>query len=244
MKKLSLLSRLVVGLGVASIPAMAGAQVYPDFWGSNFQNLLGNGGFETNTSTVGRLTLTTTQSSLSTWQVKSGGVDLYRKAWFKTPNMQPAGTSLASQGLQSYLLELNGVNAGRIGQDVNLVAGKNYILQFWMSANAGSAGATLVNPPIKTMDVRLGGSTISSQAYDVTGLNNQTALWYKKSVTFTASTTGATALDFASTNFGQNGMFIDNATLVMVPEPATGLLALVGAAPLAWVIRRRRLATA
>lgn len=244
MKKSLTYIRLAVGIGIASVPSLAGAQVYPDFWGTGFQNLVSNGGFETNTSTVNRLALGTSQSSLSVWQVKSGTVELYRKSSFRTPNLQPGGTTLASQGLQSFLLELNGSNSGRIGQNVNLVAGKEYILQFWMSANAGGAGQALVSPPIKTMDVRLDGVTVSSQAYDVTGLDNQTALWLKKSVTFTANTSGTTALDFASTSFGTNGMFIDNVTLVMVPEPGTGLLALAGVAPLAWVIRRRRLANA
>jgi hypothetical protein len=235
--------RLAVGLAVVGVPGVAQAQM-SDFWGTGFQNLVANGGFETNTSTVNRLVLGTTSSTLSVWQVKSGTVELYKKGFFSSPNLQPGGTTLASQGLQTFLLELNGTNAGRIGQNVNMVAGKKYIMQFWMSANAGAPGSNVVAPPIKTMDIRLAGSTISSQAYDVTGLNNKTAPWLKKTVQFQATTTGNVALDFASTSSGANGMFIDNVTLVMVPEPATGLLALAGIAPLAWVVRRRRMASA
>jgi hypothetical protein len=241
----SIVMRLAVGIAVVAVPGAAQAQL-ADFWGTGFQNLVSNGGFETNTLPTGTnwATLGTTSSTLSVWQIKSGNVQLYRKGFFASPNLQPGGTTLASQGLQAFLLEINGSTTGTIGQNVDVVAGKKYILQFWMSANAGAPGAALVQPPIKTMDVLLGGSTISAQSYDVTGLNNKTAPWLKKTVQFQSATTGNVALDFASTNAGANGMFIDNVTLVMVPEPATGLLALAGIAPLAWVVRRRRMASA
>ena len=174
----SVVMRLAVGLAAVAVPGVAQAQM-SDFWGTGFQNLVTNGGFETNTlpTATNWATLTTTSSTLSVWQIKSGNVQLYRKGFFASPNLQPGGTTLASQGLQSFLLEVNGSTTGTIGQNVNTVAGKKYILQFWMSANAGAAGANLVAPPIKTMDVRLAGSTISSQTYDVTGLNNKTAPW-------------------------------------------------------------------
>jgi len=248
-KKLQWVGRIAAGIAIVSIPTVASAQL-SDFRGSGFANLVTNGGFETNSFTGGTFgTVGVGASTISNWSVKTNGpaplngnVDLWRSTWGGFSN--PFFPKVGPQSAQNFVLELNGSSTGgRIGQNVNLVAGKKYVLQFWMSANSSPDGAgNPIAPPIKSMDIRIDGVTTASETYDTTGLTNQTSPWIKKSVQFTATNSGSRALDFASTNTGKNGLFIDNVTLVMVPEPATGLLALAGAAPLAWFIRRRRVA--
>lgn len=242
------MGRIAAGIAIVSIPTVASAQL-SDFRGSGFANLVTNGGFETNSFASGTFTTVGVGgSTISNWTVKTnapinGNVDLWRTTWSGFA-ANPFFPKVGAQSAQNFVLELNGnANGGRIGQNVNLVAGKKYVLQFWMSANSSpDASGNPIAPPIKSMDIRIDGVTTASETYDTTGLTNQTSPWIKKSVQFTATNSGSRALDFASTNTGKNGLFIDNVTLVMVPEPATGLLALAGAAPLAWFIRRRRVA--
>lgn len=112
---------------------------------------------------------------------------------------------------QTYGLDLVGYGAtGAISQTVPTLAGHAYRLSFeYESPYVGGAGA----------DVTFGGHTFA-----VTGGGPG---WKTYSGEFAA--TGASPLSFLSTGgSGNSGLYLDNITVIGVPEPAAWLLMLVG----------------
>lgn len=210
------------------------------------QNLLTNASFENIAIATNFKALTTSSTDLTNWTIGQGtagpntgafGIDMIRGFW------QP------HSGAQS--IDLNNRRAGSISQTVALTANVNYAVDFWMSG----LKTTFVGSPqrIKTLDVLLDNAVVATASFDSWGADgiqgnaddptNANMRWQFRKFGYIRPTQSRNyTLTFMSTTTNTDlGPALDDVSLsVMIPEPATGALALVGVAPLAWVLRRRR----
>ncbi|MFM7322800.1 MAG: hypothetical protein ACKO5K_14965 [Armatimonadota bacterium] len=165
------------------------------------------------------------------------GVDLIRAYW------QP------QLGAQS--IALNNKRAGAVSQTVALTANKTYAIDFFMSG-LPTAGSGFTIQRFKTLDILFDNVVAGSATYDSYGVDGIQGTaddptrgnmrWQFKHVEFTPTQSRNNTVTFFSTTTNTDlGPALDATDLhVMIPEPATGALALVGIGPLAWVLRRRR----
>ena len=144
------------------------------------------------------------------------------------------------EGAQS--IDLTGVSAGGLYQDIATEPGKSYRLTFWLAGNpefAGSSGG----PAVKTMKLGWAGSDVATLQFDTTGKTNSNLGWTQYS--FDLDAAGATSrLSFQSTTSGIAGAMIDDLNLVeivappAVPLPAAAVLGALGAVSASFARRR------
>ncbi len=202
-------------LGALAVAGSAGAAV----------NLIQNGGFDgPNPPDGGFQTVGVGNLAIPEWDVIAGNVDWIRGYW-------------ESSDGDGYSIDLNGNNsAGTIGQTIATTIGRLYTLRFDLSGNPDIGSATRValvgaNGPI------------GSESYTFTTgpspLNNRANMnWSPRTLTFTATST-STLITFASANSGSWGPAIDNVS-VMVPEPATWAMMILGFGGVGTMLRSRR----
>ena len=209
---------LIALSALSMLPVMASAALVTD------------GGFEDGSvaSGPGYQTYYAT-TAMGGWNVTAGNVDLINGYW------------TSAQGHQS--VDLTGTDArGTISQNISTVAGQTYYLTFEMSGNPDGA------PETKKLDVSLGGVSLPIFSYTIGANSDQNMNWETMSGFFTATTTGLELLQFSdvsvSNPIGNNGVALDEVSLVAVPEASTviaGILLLLpfGASTLR-ILRKKR----
>lgn len=180
-------------------------------------NLLINGDFETpnigNGASGQGFTTYPTNSTLGTtgWKVSAGSVDIVRNATGTTYATKPAN------GQQC--VDLNGLQAGTITQNVTTVAGRRYLLRLAYTAAPFAGGGA---PTTRTASVLFGSTTVVNLSKSVTGLTPQNAGWTYVEYLVTATTT-TTAVTIKGTSAGSLGMAVDNVSLTEMPFGTAGI---------------------
>ena len=149
-------------------------------------NLVNDGGFEKPT-VHGSAELISAPGSIKAWTVSVGSVDLLRGRWQNF------------SGAQS--IDLAGVSAGTIYQDLSTVPGVAYRVRFALAGNP-EGGDT-----IKSVQVTFAGTT-QVFTFDITGHNDGDMGWIKHGLTVVASGT-VSRLQFESLNDGSYGPALD-----------------------------------
>jgi len=107
-----------------------------------------------------------------------------------------------------------------VTQTVATQPGKTYRLTFSMAAEIYGG------PPTRTMDVLWNNSVVSSPSFQYTGQGPENMGWTQFSLNVVG--TGTDSLSFLATSAGNYGPALDNVSLVLVPEPATASLVVLG----------------
>lgn len=190
--------------------------------------LLTNGSFENSTGvtwTAPNVYATVSGSQITGWNVDGGNFGWYLGPGWGTP---------AYSG--SYMLNPQ-PGFGSLAQSFGVTAGWDYTVSFWARARdaegpgrQGSVVAEISGVP------RTGTSSV------VSDFNSMT--WTQYSFTFTPTVSGSSTLSlFGGTggpNGGGYGAYIDNVSVVGVPEPSAIALAAAGLVGLFCYSRRRR----
>lgn len=174
-------------------------------------------------------------TSLPGWSLASGSyIEVQTSPLFGT-------TSGAAQGNQwveldsdvcKYCNAQGSQGSSSIYQDLNTVAGAAYTLTFAFAARPGVDQNILA--------VSWGGHDITATPLSLSGLGESTPLWQYYSYTLVAHDS-TTRLGFRNLDRNDSlGTFIDDVKVSPVPEPASGVLAVMGL--LGFFGRRRRTA--
>ena len=169
----------------------------PPSCGGTGQNIVTNGDFETPNAGSSWIVYSAGQT-FGNWTVESGTVEHYGPVW------------KAANGSQS--VDVTGVSAGALYQDLSTSPGQTYLLRFAMAGNPGGG------PAIKQMEVWWGATKLDTLSFDVTGHsdNNMGWVYHQYSVVATAN---ATRLRFKSLIDGVWGPTLDD---VSVTQPVGG----------------------
>lgn len=142
------------------------------------------------------------------WLVTGGGVDLLENPWD------------VFDGERAIDLDLR--SPGGIQQTFDTLIGQAYLVSFAMSGNPGGGSM------LKGLNVAVGDVSLN-YSVDVTGQAIDALLWQPVSFSFIAlgpqSTLRFSSLSASSSSYGA---LIDGVEIGPVPEPATGLLLLLG----------------
>jgi choice-of-anchor C domain-containing protein len=123
-------------------------------------------------------------------------------------------------------VDLTGVSAGGIYQDLATAIDQVYRLNFWLAGNPEFANG-VGGPAVKTMKLSWGSSFTQTLTFDVTGHTNQDVGWVEYS--FDLMATGPTTrLRFESLTSGSGGPLLDDVSLIAIPEPGLCALAMCG----------------
>lgn len=170
--------------------------------------------------------------SITGWVITGNSVDVLKSTRW-TPH----------EGNQS--VDLTGVTAGGLYQDVATTVGQLYRLSFWIAGNPEfpNAGG---GPFIKQAKLSWGAAAVTTLSFDVTGKTDLNPGWVKYSFDLTA-TGPTTRLQFQSLTSGFSGVMLDDLNLIQVPPPGppagvplpAAALTGVACASLAGMIRRR-----
>jgi choice-of-anchor C domain-containing protein len=141
------------------------------------------------------------------WTIVGNSVDV-----LKDTRWQP------HEGHQS--VDLTGVTAGGLYQDLPTTPGTTYHLSFWLAGNPEFAGAG-GGPFVKAMRLSWGGSPVGNLSFDVTGKTNFNLGWTNYQYDL-AATGPTTRLQFESLTAGFSGPMIDDLSLVALVPPGPG----------------------
>ncbi len=172
-----------------------------------------NGGFELGTVAGTYVTVNAGDSTTITdWSVATGTVDYINSYW------QP------SEGSRN--VDLNGVTAGTITQNLTTVIGAKYDVTFDLSGNPDSTSDTnhpYWSPSLKTVAVGATGTSSQSFSFDTAVEGNTLAnmMWKPKAYSFVATAT-TTTLSFASQISGAFGPAVDNIVITETLPAPTG----------------------
>lgn len=186
-------------------------------------NLITNGAFAGDTSNGSFVTVGVSSGVIPGWDVLEGNVDWIQGYWD------------GSDG-DGFSIDLNGNTQGKIGQTIATQVGKFYTITFDMNANPDFGAGTRVAIVGANGD-------IGSRSFFTAG-GGQAGPWEQRSISFVADST-STQITFAS-GTDENccyGAAIDNVA-IMVPEPGTWALMIMGFGGAGAVLRRRREALA
>jgi hypothetical protein len=198
-----------------AVPTIASAQV-------------ANGSFETPDVSSEPCCNTVPPGTLPGWNV-TGDINVVNGTY----SSLPPGTNLAQDGTQ-YLDLVGQSSQGSISQTIATVAGQVYQLSFYYSNNIfGGAPLASANVSIADLAATVVHATATAVSLD----------WTLFTGTFTG--TGSDLLTFTSVIDAQNGsVFLDNISIVAVPEVATWMLMIFGFGLAGAAIRRRKRALA
>ncbi len=158
-------------------------------------------------------------SDLPGWEITGQAIDHLYEPTFE-----------ASDGGRS--LDLNNLDSSGVQQTFVTTVAQLYQVAFDMASNPGGA------PTIKSIEASAAGQS-EQFSFDSSGKTFTNMGWLRKEFTFVA-TSPSTTLHIRSTSPGGFGPALDNVVVTAVPEPTTGVLALIGATALAAGRCRRR----
>ena len=182
-------------------------------------NLLANGSFESGATSW------TSAGSTSFTTAVAAGVSV-------SPFPTSAGSPDAAGTKVAQLLSSSGVTPSTISQSISVVAGTIYSIGYDLVLfNAAAAGT--FSTTVKLGAVTLAGLTVASGSLT-------SGTWVEKIVTFKALSTGTQALTvtYTPTATASKSVAVDRVYVQNIPEPASALLLLAGAAGL-YRVRRR-----
>lgn len=166
-------------------------------------NLVSDGSFEASASIASQNSFNTITSSLGSWMVTSGAVDIVGPS-----------SATAFDGAQFVDLNGNGYSPGTLEQLIPTLADRQYRVSFQLAGNPNGS------PTVKTLEVTFG-SGKKQFAFDVGGHTNAALGWAEQSFIANPDCGVSTVLSLRSTTKGDKGPNID-AVKVVDAGPGTG----------------------
>lgn len=236
------LSHCLVGCALLACAGVAQAAVIT----------VANGSFETGVAPLGAGEGNDAWSPLpasapGVWEYTANGSSPYGVYGVDTTVHPPqTGAHFYTAADGNYVLNLGAAADGSTPKQITqalpytVTAGDVFTLDFYVGkgrqSNSGGAGDLTASILVGGINIATNNTAIATG--DLTG--NTTDTWYHKTVTGTATGTGALSISFAPNATAGGAPWIDNVTMSVspaVPEPASlGLLSLAGLA----LVRRRK----
>lgn len=169
------------------------------------------------------------------WTVSGANVEFVRQGY------TGGGDTVAAAHDGFWMVDLNGTGgAGTISQTFDTLPGQQYLIEFWMSGNAGPLGATSADT--KSLLVSWNSGTVANASYvHQVGDGWSNLRWEDHAVVVTAVGTSSTlAFTSTSTFYADAGPLVDDIRITPIPEPSAVAAALGGLALLAATLRRVR----
>lgn len=193
-----------------------------------------NGSLES--SSPGFIELVSSPAASNGWDTSLANIEYVKNGYAS------AGDVIASAHSGEWFVDLNGTDGpGGISQQIDAATSQQYVVNFWMSGNAGPSGTTSGDGS-RTLDVLWNGVLVGDARFDFQDGDRWNNLrWEKHSVIVTGGV-GLDTLEFRSTStaYAFAGPLIDTISVTPVPEPETWALLGAGLALLAMGTRRRR----
>lgn len=184
--------------------------------GATAQNLVTNGSFE---SPLTNYVICYQGSTLGAWTSSGPAESCYLSSLLPDPWPD------AIDGTQFMYLGQSLAANVTLSQSVPLEAGVDYALHFSLAGLRDHPGATV--------EVSIDGQTSGSFV-----IPNSDSTWRPYQLSFTSSVTGSRTLSFVSPTGGAVNIESVSLMAVAIPEPAAGLLALLGLPLVLWARRR------
>ncbi len=177
-----------------------------------------NGSFELGTDPGAYKTLNPGATDITGWTI-TGQLDYIGTYW------------QASDGSRS--LDLSGLSAGSIQQDIDTIAGYTYIVNFDMAGNPDG------DPTLKQLVLEAVGVDAHAFNFDITGHTKSDMGWQTMQWSFIANAT-TTTLKFTSL-VGDTGWgpALDNVSITAIPAPAALVLLGIGTGIVGWLRKSR-----
>ena len=181
---------------------------------------LTNGSFELGNDPGSFKTLNPGATDIFGWTI-TGQIDYIGSYW------------QASDGNRS--LDLSGLSAGSIQQDIDTIIGMTYIVDFDMAGNPDGI------PSLKQLVLEAVGVDSHAFDFDVTGKTKSNMGWENKQWSFVANAS-TTTLKFTSL-VGDTGWgpALDNINVTAIPAPGAFVLVGLGTAVVGWLRKLRTL---
>ncbi len=228
------MKKLLVALGIAALGS-----------GAMAQNLFTNGSFEDNQIRSG--TFDTIGST-----GKIGPSNAYFSGWTVGGEIDLVNGQLPAKDLWAAAdgnnsVDMNGLSAGSIGQNIVLSSGSTYTLTYMIAGNTNRAEPT---PAVKRMSVYIGDTLLIADSFDTTGKTESNMGWEQRTFTFDVTETKNYFIRFQSNEQGPRGAALDKLSLTQnptnptnnaVPEPSEwAAMGFLGAGLLGLVVRGRK----